>query len=298
MLRFSDKVLVFLLMSLLSSCNVLFWKSANAYNGGTWMGPETFIEIRSEFKQKSSWYPLNQNALTKDYRSTLLFHKVAGDHVTSTAEIITYDGWTLNDTLFAAGTNLVAVRGKSDGYGDAARELIAITSSQPGKTAQAETLLSPAQLLLAAVPSPNAKLIAVFTTDATNENRTGRLLVDFFDYKTGAKPTMSKRTSLELQWSGVPGNPELSWEKDSSGVFLHLESSVVLIKPDGSKQTALSFPSCFWPTSSGRSISDTGMFFYRTNPDARIEIKKMEEYLKFESIKMTTNLGSIGSGCP
>ncbi|MCE9597771.1 MAG: hypothetical protein K8S54_07375 [Spirochaetia bacterium] len=280
----------------LQSCNVLFWKSANAYGGGTWLGPETFIEIRSEFQKKSSWYPLNQNALTKDYKTTLLLHKVAVDRVTDTTELSHYEGWTLNDTLFVAGKHLVALRGKSDSFGDASRDLVAVALS--GTDAQAHTLLTPTLLLLAAVPSPDGKVIATFSTDATTDNRTGRLLVDFYDFISSPRPELAKKGALELQWSGVPGNPELSWAKDSSGVYLHIESSVILISPDGKKKAAQSFPSCFWPTSSGRSISDSGMFFYRTNPDAQIEIKKMEEQVKFASIPMTANVSSIGSGCP
>lgn len=292
---FFARLIALLIMTPFFSCAVLFWKDASNSSGGTWKGNDRFIEIQTEFQRKSSWYPLNQNALTRNYSTTLLLHKVSGEASTSSEKIAHYAGWTLNDTLFLAGSSLIAIRGTSNSLGDENRELLSV-SLKEGAVADASVILKPDGFLLAAVPSPDGKWIAAFLTDATNEKRTGNLFIDFYEFRGSS--SLQKKSRVTVQWSGVPGNPELSWSRDSQGLYLHVESAVLYVAAGGSTaRNADRFPACFIPTSSGRNISESGLFFGRSQ-EGQVEIRKTNEGIRFDAIPMVNNINDLGKGCP
>lgn len=134
----------------------------------------------------------------------------------------------------------------------------------------------------------------MFLTTATNEDRNARLFVDFYEF-AGAPAKISRAL---ITWSGVPGNPEFSWAKDSAGLYLHLETAVVYIAPgDQTARPAESFPVCFIPTNSGRAVSDAGLFFSR-NQEGAIELQRQAEFLSFKDAVMTRDVQAIGRGCP
>lgn len=289
-LRRTALALCLLLLCPLSSCAVLFFSDANTSSGGTWIGTNQFVEIQTEFERKSHWFPLNQNAITRNYATTLILHTVKNQSVEGSAKLAHFEGWTLNDSLFQAGSSLIFLRGKSDSYGDMKRELVSVPFPGPG---EARVLLSTDESILAAVPSPDGKLVAVFLTTATNEDRNNQLFVEF--YELGS--SFAKHSRISVPWSGVPGNPELAWAKDSRGLSLHLENSVVYLAPGAkSPKPAASFPVCFIQTTSGRSVSDSGLFFSR-NQEGTIEIKK-EEVMRFVDVPVTQDIQELGRGCP
>lgn len=275
---------------LFSSCSVLFFQDAESSAGGSWIGTDRFVEVRSEFERKSHWVALNQNAITRNYRTTLILHSVKNGAAEKSTPIAHYKGWTLGDSLFLAGERLIAVRGQSDSPGDFDREMISAALAGSG---EAKTIYRATETILSAVPSPDGSLIAVFLTDATTENRTGNLFVELHEFSGNE---LSRKSRTDLKWPGVPGNPELSWARDSRGIFLHLEDSVQFVSAGGSVARADRFPVCFIPTSSGRTISDNGTFFTRSQ-DGSIELQK-QDVVPFAAVPMTGTLSELGNGCP
>ncbi len=276
-----------------SSCAVLFFQDATSSAGGSWIGTDRFVENQSEFERKSHWFALNQNAITRNYETTLILHETKDGAVVSSRDLVHYKGWTLNDSIFAAGSSLIALRGNSDSLGDFRRELIAVPFPGPG---EAKTILQTPETILSAVPSPNGKQIAVFLTDATDDNRTGNLFVEFHDFTSGPAPALSRKSRASVKWSGVPGNPELSWARDSAGVYLHVEDSVLFVSSSGTSRRADQFPICFIQTNSGRTVSDAGLFFARQQ-DKTIELQK-QDAMRFEDVPMTGSVSELGRGCP
>ncbi|MBI3396326.1 MAG: hypothetical protein HY042_10865 [Spirochaetia bacterium] len=265
------------------------------YTGGSWYGNEIFVEVQTEFQRKTPWFPLNQNVIAKNYKTTVFMHNVSGD--ITTHPIARFPGWVLNGSLFIAGDRIWLIRGTSDALGDWSRELLSIPFARAdvaaGKTAEATTAFKPDRNLLAAVPSPSGAYIALLLTDATLEKPTENLRVAVADAKS-----MSFLTTLDISWKGVPGVPEISWSKKSDKLYLRLDQSVFETQPEGGRlvKSAL-FPRCFMPTSSGRMVSDRGVFFTRTQ-DNRIELTKTADFMAFDAVPMTANPAEIGSGCP
>lgn len=288
-------------LAFFTGCNVFFWQDAKSWSSGSWIENDVYIEIQSEFERKISWFPLNQNAIVRNYETTLLLHRINGSDV-RTIRLAHFSGWTLNNSLFIAGNRILLINGKDDTLGGWNRELISVefdaAKAKSGELAempaQARTILKPDLYLLAAVPSPDSKTLAVLLTDATMEKNTGTLHIDFYAFPGDMKS--ARRTTIN--WSGVPGLPEISWSKDSRQLFLRQERGVVSIAPGQAAVPAVSFPRCFLSTNSGNMASNTGLMFLRNGPDGIIELKKADESTVFENIPYISDIREIGAGCP
>lgn len=142
------RTILILLLLAQASCKVLFYSDASTSAGGTWIGTDRFVEIQSLFERKSPWFPLNQNAITRNYSTTLLLHALKNDSVTETTTLAHFDGWTLNDSLFHTGPSLLLLRGKSDSYGDMEREVVLLPFPGPGDA----RVIAAEESILAAAP--------------------------------------------------------------------------------------------------------------------------------------------------
>ena len=283
-----------------AGCRVLFWHDSVAWGGGRWKSETIFYEIQHNFETKSSWYPLNQNALIRDYRTTILVHKIKGTSPIKTFPLIDYKGWTLNNTLYVVGNNLIAIRGHGNSFGKWKREVIAFKGETNIKSGSSDNiqnkprvLLKPEMRLLAAMPSPDGKLLAVILTQATIQHPTGMIFVDFYSFDIKTLRSISR---VNVKWKGAPGLPNLVWAPDSSRLFIHRNSDVVEISPDSKEVTkSMKFPKCFLETTT--NVSDSGIGFFREPPDGTIELRKTEKWIPQKLVPFTSDINKIGDGC-
>lgn len=278
-------------------CKVLFWQDTTAYAGGRWSGEEVFYEVRHDYQTKAHWYALNQNALSRRYKTTILRHRFKGS-VPSTQTIGEFPGWTLENSLFVLADRILLIRGRSDAQGDAGRELISLDIPPDGRQTRgankAVVLLAPKMQLLAAVPSFDGKRIALLLTDATMDNPTGRLVLHLADLSAGPLGPM---VTADLKYPGAPGLPNMAWAADSGAFFVQLDRRIVSVDPTTARVSkATRFPMCWLLSTS--NVSNNGRTFFRTNPEGNIELRQTEGWIPLHKVPLITDPARIGAGCP
>ena len=277
------------------ACKVLFWQDARSWAGGRWAGDSVFYEIELHFQTKAHWFALNQNAITRNYETVLLKHRVAGDGAVP-RPLARYRGWTLENSLYHLGNRLIAIRGTTDVLGGADRELVSVDLTDPeGRGAPAPMVLQrPERLLLAALPAPGGEQLALVTTTATMSKATGEVFVDL--YRLGPDG-LSGRRSARVEWSGAPGMPNIAWAADGSRFYVNRNKDVVEVAAGtGAVSGSHLFPKCWLQSTS--NVSDAGRAFFRTDPEGTIEIRKTEGWIPPSRIPLTGNISKIGEGCP
>ena len=284
-----------------SSCKVLFWRDTSQYLMPAWQTESSLIEVRLDYETKLSWNPLNQQALSRDFESTIIVHRVENGELRDSRELAGYEGWTLEGSLFPARDVIILIRGTSDALGDEDREVLGFPMADR-QVSEPSILLKPANTILLAVPSPDGRRLVILTTDATMDSPTGTLDVFFYRLTPrAAEPDGQSR----LQHPGVPGIPEIAWAPDSSGLFVRRPGDIVLAPAGGGEvRVATRFPRCFRPTTWGSSVSPGGIqalrSFVSENPDENPETQLVLERVSqsgYDS-EMISDPGRIGYGCP
>lgn len=281
----------FLLPMSFFSCKVLFWSNARQWTSGVWV-ENSYLEMQLEYKSKMSWNPLNQNVMSRDFESVLLLHQIHSGSVEKTTELTRFPGWVLDHSLFLAGKNVVFIRGKGNDTGGLHREVVAVSLEQPSDL---RVWVLESDHTLAAIPSPDGKILAVFSSDRTVLEESKTITVDFLDIEGNARTNPRKISGLELP---SPGMPEISWAKDSSKLYIHQGSEVLETEGYLSLKKSVRFPSCFLPTSSGGDISLSGIRFFRQGEEGEIHLEKTVQSILFDQIPEISDPARIGSGCP
>ena len=287
-----------------SGCGMLFWSDTDAYKGGHWQGESLFMEITLKHERKTPWNPLNQNVMSRNYRTHLIFHEFAGKTVKRSVELGPFRGWVPRHGLQLSGPRAgapdeflaVILVGESDSYGVGQKEVTIFrlkrvegTAIQEGKAMN----IRPKETIIAAVPSPDGAHVAVLTTKAGMQKKTGRMDVSM--YRVTDAATLLNR--VPVKWPGAPGAPNLAWARDSSRLFIQRTKDMLEIAPgQKSPRRAARFPGCMTATLGSTNISDGGKFFYRQ--DGRIRVRQEPGWIARNKIPMVTSLAKIGAGCP
>ncbi len=295
---------------------------------GKWLNPAfiphtgkhgAFAEVLMSYESRASWVPWNTTAVSRNYQTTIWMTPLratgAKPQLGERYALAQYDGWTLNTSLYAAHSALsqgdadflVALRGTDDSPGGEQREVVFIplTASvedaalpvDPSFTHQAAA----GEYLLAAIPAPGQPVIAVFLTRSTLDDREGKLLLDFRELNDHGTESIRR---LEIDWEGDPGMPDVAWSRDGRRIFLKLYRNIVVVELNaGGARPARSFPQCFYPTASGKDISDDGWQLLRGGYDpgepeaVRYNLARVDGWRSFEKVAMISDVDQIGYGC-
>ena len=295
-----------------NGCQVLFWKESVNREGGIWRNADQFIEIHLLYDSKLSSNPLNQQTLSRNYRTRLLLHSITGSRIQS-ASFAEYPGWTLRGSLTVFSGGLFAIRGLDDSLAGPTRELVFIgpfpvagdSSPSPGKVSFSSLSLPPG-LIMAARVSPDEKRLAVFLTDATLDKPTGRIRVLFYKLERfalqagAAKRSLTLEKDVGLDWEGAPGLPDISWARDSSGIYVRRRKDVFMVLPaTGRALQANTFPACFQSTVLAGDISPAGRRFLRGGaPDYTVRLEMVAGFVGADKIRMIRDFSRIGEDCP
>lgn len=278
-------LLSFITMVLLTGCQVLFWRDAMQWSGGTWRDSAHFIEIELQFETKLPWYPLSQNHLARNYTTKLHLHSINKDEVQSSV-LGEYPGWTLS--VFGIEDSVVAIRGLGDQLGANKREIIRLTPD----IKQPEILPAPERTLQTVLLAPDGKWLAVFSSEATMENSGDQQWLNFYQLQ----PTLrTDFPTISIQNPNAASVPVATWSADSSRLFVLLPNAVIAAAP-GETVTAevSSFPRCFYPL--GRQISPAGKRFLRQQ-DGDIKFENVSSWTPYDKIEMISDRSRIGENC-
>lgn len=295
---------------------------------GKWLNPAfvphsgpngAFAEVLLSYESRASWVPWNTTDVSRNYQTTIWVHPLqyagAKPQLGERYALAGYDGWTLNTSLYAAHSVLsqgdadflIALRGTDDSPGGEHREIVFVPLGRPG--GETELPLQPAffykasagEYILAAVPAPGLPIVAVFLTRSTLDDREGKMLIDFRELNDHGTESIRR---LEIDWEGDPGMPDVAWSRDGRRIFLKLYRNIVAVDVNaGGAVPARSFPQCFYPTASGKEISDDGWQLMRGTYDpgnagaVRYDLARIEGWRAFEKVAMISDVDQIGYGC-
>lgn len=286
-------------------CRVLFWSDRQQWLPANWMDESRVLEARLTYEAKLSWYPLNQNELSRGFETRIYLHEVEGERVVASRELAHYEGWTLAGSLRAAGDRFVVIRSVA-GDGDASedlRELAIFPCCNPGRPLTTPSQILPAEArLLAAIPSPDGlRVVLMETTAPEDAPQGGDLRLRFFSYQDGAFRPQSR---AEVYYPGAPGLPEYVWAADASGFYIRdARNSVKLVGIDGTIAAAQTFPACFRPAG---DASPRGAAWLRSyEPEQAALAETLADGVTIQAAAgrapapaMINDATRIGEGCP
>ncbi|MEM7180130.1 MAG: hypothetical protein AAF518_04405 [Spirochaetota bacterium] len=298
------KIKLFLLCCLaLTQCKVLFWKDTKQWLPGSWQGEERFYEIRLDYQTKLPWYPLSQNYLTRDYKATLLQHSYRANSQTFATKVVgSFNGWVMNDSIYANDKRIVLLRGLSDTFGKMdSREVLYIADTSQFATSQ-KVLFGPKQLaaqsdkpktyLIAAIPSPDFSKLVVLHSNVAQNPRPGDIYVDIVSFDDSRILMQDK-----FVFAGAPGVPLATWDKQGETFYISQDKKVFQWEGQQNKLVeAQRFPKCFYYRGDTR-ISSQGKTFLRQKAQAKPSFQQASADYQDVSTQYIQDVGKIGQNC-
>lgn len=299
--RFSLLALVLLAAP---QCRILFWSDRHQWLPASWIDESRLLEARHDYEAKLSWYPLNQNELSRSVETRVYLHELAGQQVISTREIARYDGWTLAGSLRVAGSHFFAIRGAAREMGAGPRELVSFACCDAAEVQTTpRTRIAAEKNLIAAAPAPDGLQVVLIETNAEEGAETGGDL--HFRFLSVSERGFELVARARLYYAGAPGLPEYRWAADGAGLYVRdSQSSVKFVAVDGVVRDAVTFPACFRPTG---DASPRGSLWLRSYdpeldpPDNLVEgvaIQAGAATLPVNADAMISQADRIGEGCP
>lgn len=303
MRRMSRFSLLALILFAAPQCRVLFWSDRQQWLPASWIDDSRVLEARLAYEAKLSWYPLNQNELSRGFQTRIYLHEVHGERVVASRELARYAGWTLAGSLRAAGGRFFVIRGGAEEPGADPRELAVFPCCNAAAPAtEASEVLRAEARLLAALPAPDgARLVLIETTAPDDAPQGGDLQFRFFASLDG---TFRPQGRAQVYYAGAPGLPEFVWAPDGTGVYVRDSlRSVQFISISGTTRAAQLFPACFRPAG---DASPRGAAWLRSyEPEQATLAETLADGVTIQaaagrapSSAMIADATRIGEGCP
>lgn len=254
--------------------------------GGAFESEQRFLEATISYKAKMPLNPLSQNVLSKDFRTSVRELRIEKDKAVPGKEIASFEGWVLNQAAYVSGGALILIRGKSESLGGFEERDVVLVQISNGSV---RTLVPAGESILAAVPSPDGRTLAVIRSPVPDASP-GELRVEFYEM------TGKKLAGASLPW-GTASLPLHAWSVDSSRIFLAQDQGVKSVDLGGRVADARNFPRCFMPTRVIPDTSASGMRFVRMS-ESDVRIEAVDGFLRFEEVPMADRIDLIGQGCP
>lgn len=279
----------------MAGCKVIFWQDTTGFLNVRWDDATNAYEPVLHYQSKLSWNPLNGNPMSRDYHSEILLHKVDGEKI-KTSSLAEFEGWTLEASLYKAGNKIFLIRGLNDSLATLKNRQILVLPDKKSNKSDWVTITEKRNILLA-VPSPNAKSLAVITTSSTEEKKDGTIYFIVYDIQNAGPVRLFEQ---KIQWSGAPGSPLVAWSKDSTKTFLFRDKDVIAVDSYGAN-VVKQFPECFHATRFSGELSTSGLRLYRNrsddSEDLPLVLTKGERLLSFDSIPIISEVSRIQAVC-
>lgn len=294
-----SRILLFGLLSLLSSCSVLFWKPVSQSVDARWANPHRVYEVLLHFETRMSWNPWNQAAVNRDYTTEIYLHTVRNGQVEKSESLITFDGWVLAESFYPYAKGFIMQRGTSDELGEGPREVYAINISGDRKSATGRTLIEPELPIEGLFVTPDGRTLALFTTDAKHTEPGGDIHFAFYSL-VGVTEHKEPRLLSEgsFPFEGAPGLPELTWGNGLDRIYARLPAVVMEIEAStGEVREANRFPACFDMVRIPPFVNAQGFRFSRSEEGLAIIDEGTRLPSPFAFVPMIQDMAAISTDC-
>ncbi len=278
--------------AMLSHCSSLFWKKTSEVAGAQWLSENELVEAFFHYEEKRPFPPIAvTHTLKRAYRTELRLQKVDADgRVQTAARMENIPGRIFvgpvpfRDSLIGA---------RSPRGADGVPEDLVVLTGNLSRSRFTSIVLAPGHSIVRLVAAPSRQLFVVLTRSET-QNRL--FLIRSWEDVASAP---SRAATLE------GGEPDLAWDKDSSGVFVHQAGRVFLLsagtRPGSGPPSLVAvsrFPRCFVPETIGGSISPEGRRYFRADAQREPTISRVSDFISLSQVEMVTDARRIGRGCP